>query len=287
MNKKNVKLCKCGCGQPVKKRRDGSWNDYIIYHYKHSEEHKNKLCGENNPSKRPEVRKKISKKLKNKYKDTTHYMQLDENKKKHSKIMKKYKGENHPMYGRKHTEESKKKMSKSTSGKNHPNYGKKLSEETKKKMSEAWNKERRNKKIYLSEEMKIKLSKAFSGEGNHFYGKKHSRKTRNLLSKKAKERFKNKENHPAWRGGVSFEHYPIEFDKSLKLKVRNRDGNICQNPECNKKIKNGDVHHIDYIKENCCEKNLITLCKSCHTKTNANREYWKNFYKKIIRLKYE
>jgi hypothetical protein len=34
------------------------------------------------------------------------------------------------------------------------------------------------------------------------------------------------------------------------------------------------VHHIDYVKENCSEINLIALCHDCHVKTNFNREQW-------------
>ena len=49
-------------------------------------------------------------------------------------------GENHPFYGKHHTEESKKKMSKNRiylSGENNPNYGKHLSEQAKQKISES------------------------------------------------------------------------------------------------------------------------------------------------------
>ena len=56
--------------------------------------------------------------------------------------------ENNPMYGKKHTEESKKKMSQNKIGKmageNHPMYGTKRSEETKKKISESLKKRYQN-----------------------------------------------------------------------------------------------------------------------------------------------
>ena len=45
--------------------------------------------------------------------------------------------ENHPMYRKHHTEESRRKISESIRGEKHPNYGKHLSEETRKKISEA------------------------------------------------------------------------------------------------------------------------------------------------------
>ena len=42
------------------------------------------------------------------------------------------------------------------------------------------------------------------------------------------------------------------------------------------------IHHIDYDKKNNNPENLITLCNSCHTKTNIkNRDYWKNYYSEI------
>ena len=80
-------------------------------------------------------------------------------------------GENHPMFGKKHTEETKQKMSEAHKGKKHteetkqkmsdshkgensPMYGKKHSEEVKQKMSEA------HKGKKLSEETKQKMSEA-------------------------------------------------------------------------------------------------------------------------------
>jgi len=67
-------------------------------------------------------------------------------------------GENHPMWGKKHTKEWIENNSKS-------HMGKKLSEETKKKMSES----RKGKK--RSEETKKKMSISQSGENNGMYGR--------------------------------------------------------------------------------------------------------------------
>lgn len=44
------------------------------------------------------------------------------------------------------------------------------------------------------------------------------------------------------------------------------------------RIFSNQVHHIDYNKLNCNPNNLITLCKSCHMKTNFNREYWLDYF---------
>jgi hypothetical protein len=71
--------------------------------------------------------------------------------------------------------------------------------------------------------------------------------------------------------------------ESLKNYIRNRDKNKCQNPLCkNKTKKNLIIHHIDYDKKNCEEHNLITLCRSCHGKSNHNRTFHRNFYSEIM-----
>jgi hypothetical protein len=64
--------------------------------------------------------------------------------------------------------------------------------------------------------------------------------------------------------------YSINWTDTLKKAIRERDHYVCQ--LC---LKNGwVVHHIDYDKKNCDPKNLITLCRKCHAKTNYNRNIW-------------
>jgi len=71
--------------------------------------------------------------------------------------------------------------------------------------------------------------------------------------------------------------YPDEFNDSLKKYIFLRDNGICQ--YCNTPVNgNHSVHHIDYDKLNCDLDNLVLLCRSCHSKTNFNREYWKEFF---------
>ncbi len=85
------------------------------------------------------------------------------------------------------------------------------------------------------------------------------------------------EEHGNWRGGLSFEPYPTKWTEDLKESIRKRDGYSCC--ECGEE-QNGkklSVHHIDYDKENLDPKNLISLCRSCHTKTNYDRDYWENY----------
>ena len=85
-------------------------------------------------------------------------------------------GENHHMYGRKHTEETLKKMSIIKIGKKH-------TEESKKKISIA--KSGKNNHMYgknHTEESKKKISISVSGENNPFHGKKHTEETKNKIS---------------------------------------------------------------------------------------------------------
>ena len=88
------------------------------------------------------------------------------------------------------------------------------------------------------------------------------------------------EKHPMWRGGISREPYGWNFNAELKEEVRRRDGYKCQlcgvpQAECRRKL---DVHHGDYDKRNNDPVNLTSLCPSCHSKTNVNREYWMAFF---------
>jgi len=76
--------------------------------------------------------------------------------------------------------------------------------------------------------------------------------------------------NPSWKGGISFEPYSVDWTKTLKKAIRERDKYICQ--IC--KNEGNHVHHIDYNKKNCNPYNLITLCHRCHSKTNHNRKFW-------------
>ena len=100
-----------------------------------------------------------------------------------------------------------------------------------------------------------------------------------------KKMIQSGEKAPNWKGGISFEPYSPEWTKVLKNMIRERDKYICQ--MCGKtqeeqKRKDGrslTIHHIDYNKMNCNSENLITLCRSCHSRTSSGkREKWKKFF---------
>lgn len=167
------------------------------------------------------------------------------------------------------------------------NMGKKeiYSEETRRKMSEAkkgyipWIKGKHhtidsrtaigivhkgkipwNKGKHMSEEQKRKLSISRKGI---------------IPWNKGKKGVMCGEKHYNWRGGISFEPYPIYWTKTLKRAIRERDRYICQICFAEGII----VHHINYIKTDCDPNNLITLCNRCHCKTNHNREKWIEYFK--------
>lgn len=138
-----------------------------------------------------------------------------------------------------------------------------------------------------------------NGEKNSFYGKKHSDEYKKwaIESRKGKwsyndeQKKKQEENTPRgskshlWNGGHSYDIYPQEFNSKLKKKIKNRDNHTCC--VCDKETQKLSVHHIDYDKMNSNETNLISLCISCHGKTNINRKHWKIFFEGIINEKYQ
>lgn len=73
--------------------------------------------------------------------------------------------------------------------------------------------------------------------------------------------------------------YPTEF-KKIRLEIIK-----LQNGKCLICGKNADcVHHINYDKQDSCSLNLVLLCRSCHTKTNYDRDFWETRINHIIGL---
>ena len=90
------------------------------------------------------------------------------------------------------------------------------------------------------------------------------------------------QNNGSWNGGSSFLEYPQDFTSKLTESIRLRDKHTCR--ECGKHQselqRKLHVHHVDYNKKNCGTSNLISLCNSCHMRTNFNRKEWKNKYER-------
>ncbi len=168
---------------------------------------------------------------------------------------------------------------KSEANKGEPSWNKGIphSEEARKNISESKKgKPTWNKGIHISEEARQKISETrikngvAKGEKNPMFGI---------------QRFGNK--NPNWNNGTSFEPYAPEFNKEKKKQVLERDNYTCQCPDCEHISTKLDCHHIDYDKKNNSPENLITLCSSCHAKTNGkkNRIYWVEYYQNIMRSK--
>ena len=100
-----------------------------------------------------------------------------------------------------------------------------------------------------------------------------------FCSLECSQKYHTKENNTSWQGGISFKPYCYKFNNELKIQIRNRDNNICQLCGKTKEQNNQEltVHHIHYDKENC-NPDLITVCHSCNTKVNYNRDYWEEYF---------
>ena len=144
--------------------------------------------------------------------------------------------------------------------------GRSFSDETRLKMSEA------HKGKTLSEETRRKLSEANKG-------KTLSEETRRKLSERRGER------HPRWNGGISFEPYCPKFNREFKERVRSFFGYRCA--ECGEP-QNGyklHVHHVNFNKMSCCDNTpplFVPLCRSCHARTQKDREYWEEHFTRMI-----
>lgn len=170
--------------------------------------------------------------------------------------------------GIKHTQEVKDKIKETKKGKPNGRLGAKHTTEAIKKIKEA-RKKQGNNVWNKGKKLDYKVWNKGLTKENH--------KSLKIISDK-----KNGKSNPMWQGGISFEKYTVDWTETLRRSIRERDKYVCQicgKPQGDKALA---VHHIDYDKKNCNPVNLISLCHSCHTKTNSNRNYWiKYFYEKF------
>jgi len=172
--------------------------------------------------------------------------------------------------GWRHTEETKIKMAAAKRGKTQ-------SEESNKKRSATL---KANPPMLGKHHTPASIEKmilAKKGKPSKRIGYKHSEET--LI--KMREVCKG-EKSCRWKGGISYLPYCPKFNRKLKEEVRNkykRKCFLCGKTEAENDGKNMCVHHIDYDKEQGCNGKtfeLVPLCKSCHSKTNGERDGYKN-----------
>ena len=189
--------------------------------------------------------------------------------------------------GRKHTPETRAKMSAALKGKPRPKgsaalMGHSVSEETRAKISESL------KGRKLSAEHRKSLSVSKKGKPRpYLVGREHSPEHKASISAALKGRLRpgiSGPKHPRWLGGISRKPYTFSFSPELKKEIRERDGCKCQlcgvpQIECSRKLS---VHHIDYDKKNSDPVNLITLCNTCRSRTNINRDHWKALFQHVM-----
>jgi hypothetical protein len=115
----------------------------------------------------------------------------------------------------------------------------------------------------------------------------HNWKTNGARCMKCKHEKMIGNGNPNWQGGISCEPYCYEWSfKEFKEYIKERDSNRCMNPDCWGNIHRLSIHHIDYNKKNCVPENLITLCASCNSRANKDREWHKAWYSVILQRRY-
>ncbi len=233
-----MRLCQCGCGKEIVIKRHHKWAG--IPNFVHGHNRKGEVVTE-------ETRLKIRlihiglKASESSRKKMSESALGNWNQSEYRRL---HSGINAPMYGKKQSEITKKIRSLAMTGKLNPFYGKTCTKAHREKISNA------NKGSKRTPAQRLRQSIA----------------SRNSLK-------------TTWNGGSSFSPYSTDFTKILRDEIRMRDGYSCQ--LCGDIGKNNvslSVHHIDYDKMNCDFENLVSLCSSCHPKTNVRREEWIEFF---------
>lgn len=142
-----------------------------------------------------------------------------------------------------------------------------------------------------TEYQKLRMSERMRGENNPRCGVVPSDETRRRISAALVGKYTGA-NCANWEGGISFTTYCKRFNKLFRNRVRayyNEKCVICgsDGSEYGQRVS---VHHVNYDKELCCSKGtplFVTLCKSCHAKTNRDRNYWEEYFTNLIRDKYQ
>jgi hypothetical protein len=93
--------------------------------------------------------------------------------------------------------------------------------------------------------------------------------------------------NPRYIDGRSCDNNPyciVWSDKEWKHYIKHaRDKGRCWSPYCNNKhLDKLTLHHINYNKKDCDGENLITLCISCNSRANIDREWHEAYYTALM-----
>ncbi len=165
-------------------------------------------------------------------------------------------------------------------GETHPGYGKRLSNNNRKAINDT-------------SKMGSKKGERAGEKNYNWKGGKPKcidcgKKLSSYGYKRCKDCCRKGELNGSWKGGISNNPYPKEFNTKLKLKIRTRDRFTClicgktEREELEELNRVLCVNHIDFNKNNCKESNLNTLCLRCNIKINREREYWVDFFNQSI-----
>lgn len=124
------------------------------------------------------------------------------------------------------------------------------------------------------------------GKNHHRFGQTHTDDVKIKISINHAD--VSGKNNPNWKGVGVGVYCPIFTNKEFREFIKERDGYRCLNPDCccSHNSLRLSIHHIDYDKNNCNPFNLITLCTSCNSKANFNRNWHRSWYAAIIYNRY-
>jgi len=268
------------------KRKSKEWKEDIrksLIGRKLSDEHKANISkAGKNVIHTPEWNKKVSEALKGrKFSEETLRKKRENGKKIRGKTYEE-------IHGKENAIKIKRKLSSLNKGKNNNMYGKTHTIDARNKISKArkalkgkvkW-KNHTGKNIPCTKckkERYVSKSVIDNNKNRKFF-----------CSVKCKMNYFTMENSYLWRGGKSFEPYNRDFNNRFKNDIRKRDNQTCM--ICNihrEKLKKAlSIHHINYDKLLSIQENCISLCMSCHTKTNMNRKHWTKFLQSLLSEKY-
>ncbi len=160
-----------------------------------------------------------------------------------------------------------------------------------KKGSTPWNKDKHN---VVSEESRKRMGAHGISKPSPMTGKRHTEEAKKIISQKI-SLYRKGRPIPALRKPWSEARRKAQCEGSLRYlggkyhlfwnyirhQIYQRDSFKCQ--ECGATNLKLHCHHIDYNKENNDFNNLISLCCSCHMKTNYRREDWLIHYTSKIK----